>query len=92
VILRDSIEVLDDNGNTIATLSCHVSVERTEATFSAEFGQILLSEELALMVKPTAYATPNRLWRWRGKVYRSDGEPKVRRRRGRDHHYTIRIR
>lgn len=90
--LKDSIDVLDGAGAVIETLACHISMDKTQAEIDTDLGsQLVLTEIMSVILKPTEYATPGRRWRWRDRDYIQRADPRVRRRNGRDHHYTIEL-
>lgn len=89
--LHDKIEVLDNNGNVIAELPCHISMDKVEAQWNQDMQQNILVEIVSLIIRPTDYATPGRRWRWRDRLYMQAADPRVRRRKGKDHHYTVEL-
>lgn len=90
--LKDSIDVLSDSGDVLETLSCHISMDKTQAEMGTDYGaQYILTEIMSVILKPTEYATPGRRWRWRDRDYIQRADPRVRRRNGKDHHYTIEL-
>lgn len=89
--LHDKIEVLGTDGSVVAELPCHVTMDKVEAEYNSDMQQHVLVEATTVIVKPTQYATPNRRWRWRGRTYIQPADPRVRRRRNRDHHYSIEL-
>lgn len=90
--LHDSIEVLDAQGNVVSELPCHISMDKTQAEIDLDIGQqYVLTEIMSVILLPTEYATPGRRWRWRERDYIQRADPRVRRRKGKDHHYTIEL-
>lgn len=90
--LRDLIEVLDTEGNAVETLACQISMDKTEAEIDTDLGrQYVLTEIMTVILKPTDYATAGRRWQWRDREYVQRADARVRRRNGKDHHYTIEL-
>lgn len=91
--LRDTIQVLDSGGAVVDTLQCQITMDKTQAELTTEQGvtQVVLTEIMSVILKPSPYASAGRRWRWRDREYVQRADPRVRRRNGRDHHYTIEL-
>lgn len=90
MILQDTVEILSSRDEVMATLKCHVG-QSIKTQLNRDFpGQISVVDTLQLIIKPHFLATNGMIYRWRGAKY-TGKTPTVRRRRGRDHHYTIEL-
>lgn len=92
--LTDRLQPLDAAGEHLGDpLRAHVgtSAAKLEPAASQTFPVMLLSEEIRALIRPHPHAAPGALWEWRGQRYRQPTSPIVRRRNGRDHHYTLRL-
>lgn len=92
--LPDRIQPLDADHQPVGDpLPAHVGTTSagTEDVPTGTGQIVRLVEELRALVRPTELATPGRFWEWRGTVYKQAAAPLVRRRGGRDHHFTIRL-
>lgn len=86
--LTDRIELITETGSVEAELRAQVGTTGL-AEITTATGQYVLEEKLRAIIPPDDRATPGRRWRWRGDDYTQYEAPKVRRKNGRDHHYTI---
>jgi hypothetical protein len=91
VRLDDVIYPLNSDGEPATEIECMAGQGTSQANFEPEFGQVILTEELHVLMEPTVYATPGRRWQWRGENYVSPEPPIIRRKRGEDHHYTVKM-
>lgn len=75
-------------------IRCHVGYTRSGTeTRAAGSGEVrYLVEELRALIRPHPHAVYGSRWQWRGDTYVLDTAPLVRRRNGRDHHYTLQLR
>lgn len=89
MILRDKITALDAGGNAVATLAAHVGTTDQAVITGNSTGVEVTRGRLKAMVRPTDYAATGARWRWRGVDYQQTEPATVRRRGGRDHHYTL---
>lgn len=91
--LRDRLEILDEEGNTLQTVPAQVGMNRVPKMRPGDAGtgeQILyVAEEIRAIIAPNHLATLGRSYRWRGEIYNAPTRPIVRRRGAQDHHFTI---
>lgn len=90
--LTDRLQPVDAAGDaTGAVMAAHVGT--TAAGYDSNTGPdgpvLFLVEQLRALVRPDSRAVNGQLYRWRDSTYRQAGHPIVRRRGGRDHHYTL---
>lgn len=94
MILTDKLEVLSGDGSEVLeTLRAQVGHTTAGRSWERPPGERdaleIITEELRAIIPPSAYATDKQRFAWRGETYTQNGPPKVRRRNGKDHHYTI---
>ena len=94
MILHDTVELLSGRGEVMMTVKAHIG-QAVETELNRDYpGQVIISDALQMIIKATPLATQlavqGRRYRWRGQLYVGK-EPVVRRRRGKDHHYTIEL-
>lgn len=92
MILRDTLEVLQGATPTVVkTLPAQVGHSRTGEGWEKPGRDYVMitTEELRAIIPPYAGAVDNARYLWRGDTYKQVGPAKVRRKAGRDHHYTI---
>lgn len=87
--LDDEISPIGKDGLPLEPIPCHIGQGTTQAVL--DNGVMVMSEELNALMEPTNYATTGRQWLWRGVRYVSPEPPVVRRRHGKDHHYTVKM-
>lgn len=102
MILHDRIEVLrvpdgtpdgtvlGPGATVAAVLPAHVGHSSVMAA-DEPGAAVQVVEELRAIIEPWPWDHTTHRARWRGVEYRDDGPPMVRRKRGRDHHFTIRL-
>lgn len=95
MILRDTVEIVDQAGITLESLPAHVGTTKA-ARGNASDESLYLVEELRavlpvreVVADPTGTNADGTRFRWRGALYRAESAAMVRRRAGKDHHMTV---
>lgn len=92
MILHDKIDVLrGTTSEVVETLAAYVGHSKSDADWEKLGNDFIwvLDEKLRVIVKPNDLSHDKTRYSWHGGTYKQVGEPKIRRRKGRDHHYTL---
>lgn len=91
MILSDSVRLETKLGELIAEVPAHVGVQVTAARLSVDNRRVIMTQDLTVILPAGTPWDEGVQIRWRGDLYSADSKPVVARRRGRDHHLTVKV-